>query len=354
MGNFKEYDRRWNWKKFIAFGAISLMVGVISSLLISGRIHTDIHSLLANASYSLMLGYGLFANGYVIAFAEKYWISWRLRPVKSLLIAVFLTLVYSSVVILFTNWFWYTVMHGMPFKDFLINGRRLILIEYIALFLITQFFYARAFFKEWRQAIREEEKLKQESISLQYKVLSNQVNPHFLFNSLNVLSSLIRIDTERAVNFVDKLSNFYRDLLTFRGKDVVGLEEELHFVSQYMELQKERFGNHIQLDISGVDQMDYMLIPMTIQMLVENAIKHNQVRKDFPLKIDIHVKDDFVVVSNNLQPYHHPADGARLGLKNLAERYLYLAERDMEVIKTEDNFMVKVPLLKFEDKKVTS
>jgi sensor histidine kinase YesM len=354
MGNFKKYDSRWNWKKFIVFGLISITVGVVSSLLISGQLHTDIHSLLANASYSLMLGYGLFANGYVTAFAGKYWISWRVRPVKSLLISLAVTLVYSSFVILFTNWFWYTVMHGMPFKDFLIKGRILILIEYIALFLITQFFYARAFFKEWRQAILEEEKLKQEAIALQYKVLSNQVNPHFLFNSLNVLSSLIRIDGERAVSFVDKLSLFYRDLLAFRGKDVVDLAEELHFVSQYMELQKERFGDHIQMDISGVDHVGYMLIPMTIQMLVENAIKHNQVRKDFPLKIDIYVKDDFVVVSNNLQPYHHPADGTRLGLKNLAERYSYLAERDMEIIKTGDRFLVKVPLLKFEDKKATS
>lgn len=194
------------------------------------------------------------------------------------------------------------------------------------------------------------EELKQEAISLQYKVLRNQVNPHFLFNSLNVLSSLIRIDAVRAGVFVDKLSGFYRDLLGFRGRDIISVEEEMHFVKKYLDLQMERFGSNMVVETHFDQSKAYRLIPMTLQMLVENAIKHNQVSQKNKLVIKIYPEDDYLVVENNYQPYLNPIDGEKVGLKNLSERYHYLTDKPFVVDKTDRYFRVKVPLLKMENK----
>ena len=345
MSTVNRKRRGWSLKKFLIIGAICLLIGTGSMILLSGSLPRNLISFLYNAGYSLMLGYGLFANGYVFSLVEEKWLSWVKRPVKSLFIALVVTTLYSSVVIFFTNWFWYGFLMKVSWSDFWPYGKRIILLEYVVLYLITQFFYARSFFFEWRQSLLAEEKLKQESISLQYKVLSNQVNPHFLFNSLNVLSSLIRINTERAEAFVSKLSGFYRDLLSFRGKDIVSLNEEMEFVSQYIDLQKERFGDNFVVEIKLANQESMQVIPMTIQMLVENAIKHNQMNNENKLKISIYTNHEYLVVENSYHPYLNASDGERLGLKNLNERYEYLTDKPMLVEKGEDKFVVKIPLL---------
>ena len=339
---------RWNLKKFLTIGVICILIGVGAAMLLSGKLPTNLMSMVYNAGYSLMLGYGLFANGFVFQLVEKRWLSWLKRPVRSLLIALAVTTVYSSFVILFTNWFWYGLLMDISWDDFWPYGKRIILLEYVVLYLITQFFYARSFFFEWRQSLLAKEKLKQEAIALQYKVLSNQVNPHFLFNSLNVLGSLIRIDVDRAEAFVGKLSGFYRDLLSFRGKEIVSLKEEMGFVNQYIDLQKERFGDNFIVESKLENQEEIQVIPMTVQMLVENAIKHNQMNKENKLEINICINNEYLVVENSYFPYQNPIDGERLGLKNLGERYKYLTDKPMLVEKEKDKFAVKVPMLIFD------
>ena len=209
MASSKRYNKRMNLKRFILIGLICILIGTISMFVLGGKLTTDIETLLTNAGYSLMIGYGLFANGYVIKLITKKWLSWLKWPVRSLLIAFIVTTVYSSLVIFFTNWFWYTLIMDVPWSRFLVSGTNMLILQYVLLYIITLFFYARSFFTELRQSVLAEEKLKQEAISLQYKVLSNQVNPHFLFNSLNVLSSLIKLDANRAENFVNKLCEIF-------------------------------------------------------------------------------------------------------------------------------------------------
>lgn len=330
-------------------GGVSILIGIISVLLLSNSIRWDVKSWLFTAGYSLMLGYGLFLNGFVYHFVEKRWIHWVKRPVRSVFIAFAVTTVYSTCVIFFTNWLWYIFFLGYAWNKFLTYGKYMLIIEYAALYIITIFFFSKAFFSDWRRSLHAEEALKQEAVSLQYKVLSNQVNPHFLFNSLNVLSSLINLDKDRAQTFVGKLSNFYRDLLAVRSKEIVTLKEEVDFVNQYLDLQQERFGQNIVVDIQTDNLNNHQIIPMTLQMLVENAIKHNQINKENTLRIKIYLQNNYLIVENTFKPYLSPVEGEKLGLKNLSERYKFLTDRTLEVEKAQDKFIVKVPLLQMED-----
>ncbi len=335
-------------KRIVFLGILSLLIGVICMVGLSGHIPHSFQSWLLNGGYSIMLGLGLFGNGYVYGLFEKKWVDWLKHPFKSLIISFLITTIYSSVVIFFTNWFWYILLGDHSWKEFLTFGRSILIINYIALYIVALFFYARGFFSDWKQSIISEQQLKQEALSLQYKVLSNQVNPHFLFNSLNVLSSLISIDKDRAQIFVNKLSGFYRDLLTFKGKDIVSLQEECDFVNQYLDLQAERFGDNIRFENKVKMDIDFQIIPMTLQMLVENAIKHNQISKDHALNISIYNDDEYLMVENSFKPYLNPVDGERLGLKNLSERYKYLSDKAMVVENENQVFRVKVPLLKLD------
>lgn len=335
--------------KYVVLGLISILVGVLCILILGGEVHMNAKSWAFNIGYSLTLGYGLFANGFIVSLIEKRWIQWIKYPIRSIFVSFGVTTLYSTCVILFANWLWFIVMLDYSWSKFLTFGKDILVIEYIVLYIITMFFYAKAFFNEWRETLIAEQALKQEAVSLQYKVLSNQVNPHFLFNSLNVLSSLIKLDTDRAEMFVNKLSSFYRDLLAVRGKEIVPLSEEVDFVNQYLDLQKERFGENILVDIQTDNLDNHQIIPMTLQMLVENAIKHNQINKENILQVKVYVKDNYLMVENGVKPYLSPVDGEKLGLKNLSERYKFLTDRPLLVEKNQDNFIVKVPLLQIED-----
>lgn len=337
------------FRGILIIGALSILIGIGCMIVLSGTIPTNIMAWVMNLGYSLMLGYGLFSNSIVVAIIEDRWLAWAKRPVRSLVIAFLVTTVYSAVVIFFTNWFWYGFILDYSWEKFSSFGKRVLMIEFIVLYIITLFFYARGFLKEWRESLVAEERLRQEAISLQFKVLSNQVNPHFLFNSLNVLSSLIKIDAERAVTFVNKLSQFYRDLLGFKGKEVVLLKEEVEFVNQYLDLQKERFGDNIKIDVTVSDQDRFYVIPMSLQMLVENAIKHNQISSQNKLSIRVFSDNNkYITVENNYQPYLNPVDGEKLGLNNLSDRYRFLTDAPMEINQSDAKFFVKMPLLDME------
>lgn len=335
--------------RILVMGGVSILIGIISVLLLSNSIRWDVKSWLFTAGYSLMLGYGLFLNRFVASFIKNRWIHWVSHPVRSTLVAFVVASLYSTGIILFVNWFWFIFLVGYTWSDFLVFGKLILIIEYAALYIITIFFYAKSFFNDWRISLQAEEALKQEAVSLQYKVLSNQVNPHFLFNSLNVLSSLINLDKDRAQTFVGKLSNFYRDLLAVRSKEIVTLKEEVDFVNQYLDLQQERFGQNIVVNIQTDNLNNHQIIPMTLQMLVENAIKHNQINKENTLGIKIYLQNNYLIVENTFKPYLSPVEGEKLGLKNLSERYKFLTDRTLEVEKAQDKFIVKVPLLQMED-----
>ncbi len=203
------------------------------------------------------------------------------------------------------------------------------------------------FFNNWKRSLVEIEKYKSESLQSQLQNLKNQLNPHFLFNNLSVLSSLVYIDQDKAVDFINQLSKVYRYLLDNRNNELVSLERELTFINSYTYLLQIRFDKNIRFDINvPTEKTHLMLPPLSLQMLVENAIKHNEISNELPLTIHIKIEDNMLLVSNNLQLRTSNEISSKTGLQNIKDRYRFFTEQQVEVIQTEKTFAVKIPLLK--------
>jgi hypothetical protein len=189
-------------------------------------------------------------------------------------------------------------------------------------------------------------RLQKDKTEIQYQNLINHLNPHFLFNSLTSLNSLITIDPKQASKFLKRLSLIYRYILQSKEKELVSLEEEIAFVQNYIDLQKSRFEEGLQISIQIPDTYAVLrIVPVTIQNLLENAIKHNVIEDESPLMIFIYGEDDYLIVENNLQKKHYVETSNKQGLTSLQTLYYYLSNRKLEIIETAEKFIVKIPLL---------
>lgn len=328
----------------------SILIGLVISFFLGGKISRPLSSYIWMAGYSMSIGLPLFANGFFFEWIEKRYISWIKRPLQSLTIAVSFHLVYSTIVILSVNWFWFRVVLQQDWKNFWANNKGTIISEYIIFVIVASIIYAISFFRAWRRQVQETARVKNETLALKYKVLQDQINPHFLFNSLNVLGSLIDIDFEKAKVFTRELSLFYRDVLHFKDQDIISLKEEIAFVKKYIYLQQIRFGEALEVEIVASENISGKVIPLSLQALVENAIKHNEISKANPLKIVIAVTDDNeLMVENNIQLKNMPTEPSKTGLKNLAGRYEFLTGKKMIINKNDHYFRVSLPLIQLKD-----
>jgi len=201
------------------------------------------------------------------------------------------------------------------------------------------------FFIELITVIKREQSLNEEKLCYQYETLKNQMNPHFLFNSLNTLSSIIYQDTKLADRFIVKLSSIYRYILDQQDNKMVNLENELTFVRDYFYLQQLRDNDRIHLDIDIETPTRYLILPVSLQLLVENALKHNAATDDKPLKIRISISGvDHILVENNLQPRQQINGSFKIGLKNLSERVRILTGKELLIEQNNERFCVKVPI----------
>jgi sensor histidine kinase YesM len=198
---------------------------------------------------------------------------------------------------------------------------------------------------QWQDALQREKKLIEENLVFQNETLRNQVNPHFLFNSLNTLSSLINSNPAAAEMFTGKLASIYRYILENCRKDKVPLSEELDYIIDYADLHKVRDEEKINLQVNVPDADKYKILPVSLQILIENAIKHNKATRENPLVIDVYAEGDYIVVRNNLQRMATRLGSTGIGLKNLAER-MELTTGKSIIIDEDDNFYtVKLPLI---------
>jgi LytS/YehU family sensor histidine kinase len=210
--------------------------------------------------------------------------------------------------------------------------------------IISLILHSREFLLRGRQATLDKEIHQKESIRARYETLKSQVSPHFLFNSLNALTNLVYEDQDKAVKFIKQLSEVYRYVLDTRDKEVVTLEEERKFLRSYLFLQQIRFGDKLKLKVE-LDGIQTLVAPLVLQMLVENAIKHNVVSEADPLHIRIFSQDGYIVVENDLQRKSALVnDSPRLGLDNIAKRYEFLSDKKVEVIQN-GKFIVKLPII---------
>jgi sensor histidine kinase YesM len=213
--------------------------------------------------------------------------------------------------------------------------------------LATSFNEGVAFYEKWKQVVDETENLKKEHLQSQLEGLKGQVNPHFLFNSLNSLSSLISDDPEKAEKFLDEMSKVYRYLLRTNEEGLTTLESEMHFIYSYFHLLKTRYGEGLELETRIDDfYLDYQLPPLTLQMLVENAVKHNMLLKNSPLVILIMTTNSGkLIVSNNLQRKERMVSSNKVGLTNIVKKYRLMKQEEITIRDDGKEFAVIIPLI---------
>jgi len=205
------------------------------------------------------------------------------------------------------------------------------------------------YIKNREAGLKKIENLRQEKIQFQFEVLRNQVNPHFLFNSFNTLISAIEEEPKHAVEYAEQLSAFFRNIVNQRDKDLILLKDEIDSLFSYSFLQQKRYGEHLQvkIDITEEQRSIYKIPPLTLQLLMENAIKHNAVSKETPLLITISISaDDYLCIKNNKNIKITKPEGAGMGLQNIINRYNLLTNKPVKVIKDDRYFIVLLPLLK--------
>jgi sensor histidine kinase YesM len=268
-------------------------------------------------------------------------ISWLHFPVKRLIVGVLSTIVYTVLAMVIMMWIFENFL-GFNFGS---NYKMALNSAVIVTFVISLILHSREFLLYWRQATIEREKYEKESAIANYENLKNQVNPHFLFNSFNALSNLVYEDQDKAVKFIHQLSAVYRYVLDTREKEVVPINEELQFLRSYLYLQQIRFGDKFTVQISLENSGAY-IAPLALQMLIENAIKHNIVSEENPLTVKVFQEEEFIVVENNLQKkviLGEPSAG--LGLENICRRYEFLSTKKVMISNTGQHFSVKLPML---------
>ena len=222
------------------------------------------------------------------------------------------------------------------------------------------------YFNLWKKTSLEKEQLEKQNLESQLAGLKSQVNPHFLFNSLNTLVHLIPENPDSAVKFVQKLSKVYRYILEMRDASTTPLSTELEFLNAYVFLLKERFGDNLHVDIDDAICEDALLetessvcekhvVPLSLQILFENAIKHNIISTQRPLTISVSIENkERLIVKNNLQRKNQVQEGTGVGLENIRNRYQLVSQKDVDIIVTKESFIVSLPLLKIENQLVTN
>ena len=217
----------------------------------------------------------------------------------------------------------------------------------IVSFLIVAIYEGLFFYTLFKKAELEKTELERLNVSTQLDQLRNHVNPHFLFNSLNTLATLIKEDQDQAESFVHQLSFVYRYILEMRDKRLITLEEELKFLESYQYLLEHRFGDKMMIEIDIPDACKTKhILPLSLQILIENALKHNVVSHTHPLVIRLTCpKENKLVVENSIQRKRHITESTGFGIQNIKSRYAFYTDKEVDIIQTEASFIVILPLL---------
>lgn len=234
--------------------------------------------------------------------------------------------------------------------EFYPAGIRLNLVMAALISLFIYYFVERERGKyELQKEISKAEQLKTENFKAQLETIKSQIDPHFLFNSLNVLNSLVRKNPDKASEFLEQLSSVYRIILDSGRKTVIPLTAEMDLVKAYAFLMTTRFGRSLKFEIDLPPSLhENNIPPASLQMLIENAIKHNTFTREEPLKIKVFISDNYLVVENNIQPKIEEENSLKVGLNNIISRYKLLTEREVKIESDKFRFTVSLPLLKDE------
>ncbi|MBL0684382.1 2TM domain-containing protein [Aquimarina mytili] len=304
-------------------------------------------SVLESTIIQFMFAFPLtLVNAYYADFIGKFY-TWEKQPQKRLWFGAIGAIIVTMITIVIVRLTLVVGYHGKPLEQFIQDEKlSYYLSGFVITLIVTLFFHAFFFFKELQKRKITEQKIIAGTASAKFAALKNQLDPHFLFNSLNVLTSLIDENPKMAQKFTTSLSKVYRYVLEQKDKELVTIDEELTFAKTYMTLLQLRFEDSIVFEMpEKAINPEAKVVPLSLQILLENTIKHNVVMSTKPLHIKIYEKDNFLIVENNLQPKEVIKQSSGVGLGNVQQRYALLTKRKFSVYKTNDAFIAELPIL---------
>lgn len=277
-------------------------------------------------------------------------IPWINQPKRRLIFQIVYNTLFTTVTLFVLMY----IVHQIKFGDGRIINHKMVETFVPALcitYVVLAVQISWQFFSALKDSMVEVEKYKTESMLAQMQNLKNQLNPHFLFNNLSVLTSLVYKDQDKAVDFINELSKVYRYALDTKTSELVTLDDELLFLNHYIYLLQIRFGSSITFKIDIIERSKKMFLPpMCLQMLVENTIQHNETSQASPLYVHIHDEGDVLIIENRIQPRSDTTHGYGMGLKNIQKRYAFFGVKNVEISKENNIFTVKLPLLEITDR----
>tara|TARA_R110000868_G_scaffold291085_5_gene551463 strand:- start:13193 stop:14539 length:1347 start_codon:yes stop_codon:yes gene_type:complete len=334
-------------KNIIITFIIGCAVFVIGNLLSDGFDYKNVNGFLTDfvfyQLYSFVLGY---SNMYFFDYMER--LKWRKDDrIKRIIIGILGSTAITLIGLFLLRALTAIMYNGKSFTDFISHER----FQYyqfglwitLTIVIIFHFIY---FYNRYQQNKIKEQKVIAGTASAKFDALKNQLDPHFLFNSLNVLTSLIEENPENAQKFTTSLSKVYRYVLEQKNKELVTVDEELEFAKTYMSLLKMRFEDSIIFDMpERASNPESKVVPLSLQLLLENAVKHNMVTTTKPLHIKIYEDDGNLVVENNLQPKQIVKKSSGVGLENIKQRYNLLSDKSIYINQQANSFAVSIPML---------
>jgi hypothetical protein len=298
------------------------------------------------AIYGIVL---TFINGSWFDFMNKKvdWAKYEKSAKYRLLIGAIGGVVLTIIGIFLIRAFIKVFIEGYDFEDFIQNEKiGHYYVSLIITIIVSLVFHVIFFYKAWQEKKVVEQKVIAGTATAKFESLKNQLDPHFLFNSLNVLSSLIEENPDQAQKFTVSLSKVYRYVLDQRDKELVTVAEEIEFAKTYMKLLGMRFENAVLFNLSEeLAQNQGFVVPLSLQLLLENCIKHNVVSDSKPLTIKIYLADKFLVIENNLQKRESISERKGVGIENIVNRYALLSKRQVIIEQSEDYYKVFLPVL---------
>jgi sensor histidine kinase YesM len=280
-----------------------------------------------------------------LLFRTRKRFTWFDKPIEKLILLFLNNIFYTSPLTVAWLCLWYRMagFDHVQWNVILV----VVLINVICVLFVTHVYETVFMVREQQSEQLRNAELSRAKAEAELEALKNQIDPHFMFNSLNSLSYLISSDTQKASLFTDNLAEVYRYILSQKDQTMVLLEDELAFTHKYTELLHLRFGNAIQFKkhFSATLDTQYLIPPTSVFVALENAVKHNEVSEQFPLQVNIDLRDNALTITNKVRPKRNLQHSSGIGLKNLNERFRILTGKQIDIIKNTDVFEVKLPLI---------
>jgi sensor histidine kinase YesM len=338
---FKSSHVRYHLVEWIGILALSVVI----TLIFFQNYDAGLREFFLSYAWSLVLTATLWiGNSRIYQMLDKRF-SWEDHLLKRAVFGSLALIVYSAGAYMLIQVIMFMLVEGSLPENPVAWGLRSSYVAILISFIVSLIFVAMGFFQNWKKSLLEAERIRAEMLMYKYEALQNQINPHFLFNSFNVLSDLVYEDQKRAVHFIRQLSHLFRYVLDSRDKELVPLKDELEFMEAYTYLLQTRFENKLVIRNGFRAKKQEMIVPMTLQLLMENCIKHNEISARQPLQIEISRNGEYIRVANHLQLKATAVDSKKTGLSNIRQQFKFFTAKEILIEQTADSFVVDVPLI---------